>query len=124
MYHIEKQLFRTPFTKPDKDRKGAHIGFMLYSGEGENAGLEEISKDHQDVLSKHGWREKTLANGKTLWFTFMQNEVNKVVRVLKPQIEGGDLSKRPPCGFVWFLEESDVKGLDMSIVETYHYQKK
>ena len=124
MYHIEKQLFRTPFTKPDKGNKGAHIGFMFYSGEGEDAGFEEIDAKHCQVLAKHDFREKTLETGKTIWFTFFQNEVNKVVRVLKPQIEGGDLSKKPPCGFVWFLNAKDVKDLDMSLVETYHYQRK
>lgn len=124
MYHIEKQLFRTPKTQPKGDAKGAHTGFMFYAGEDDDAGLVEIEEKHQRLLEKHGWRKKVLETDKTIWFTFEQHQVNKVVRILKNQIKECGLSKKSPCGFVWFLTEEDIKDLDMTNIDTSHFARK
>jgi hypothetical protein len=50
--------------------------------------------------------------------------VNKIVRVLANQIEGNGLSKKDPCGFVWFLTDEDIDGLDLSTIETHHMVRK
>ena len=121
MYHIQKQLFRTPKTKPKGANKGAQIGFMFYAGEDDDAGFVEIEEKHERLLENYGWRKKLLANDKVIWFTFFQNEVNKVVRVLKNQLEEEGLSKKNPCGFVWFLDEQDIKDLDLTTIETSYF---
>ena len=124
MYHIEKQLFRTPKTPPKGASKGAHTGFMFYAGEDDDAGLVEIEEKHRKLLKRHGWQEKVLTTDKTIWFTFEQHQVNKVVRLIKDEIEEGGLSKRQPCGFVWFLREEDIKDLDMTNVDTSYFARK